>query len=49
MAELNGLRLEMEMAGVGVDVELFKPIPDNAMVVVKGGYYLKTEKAKQEE
>jgi|GEM_PF-2663344 len=49
MAELKGLRLELEMAGVEVDVEQLKLIPDNAMVVVKGGYYLKTEKAKQEE
>lgn len=32
-----------------IQIELLKPIPENAMIVTKGGYYLKTELAKQEE
>jgi cobalt-zinc-cadmium efflux system membrane fusion protein len=32
-----------------IEIELISPIPENAMVVISGGYYLKTEMAKQEE
>lgn len=32
-----------------IEIELLSPIPENAMIVISGGYYLKTEMAKQEE
>ena len=31
------------------EVNLLEPLPEDAMIVVKGGYYLRTEKAKQDE
>ena len=32
-----------------IEIEALAPIPSEALIVIKGGYYLKTEKARQEE
>lgn len=37
------------LEGGYIETTLLEPIPDRAMIVISGGYYLKTEKAKLEE